>query len=199
MSNAHGWIHGGSVHAMSRGERLEERRKRGEKSIVERERERETEEKQRKRDEMWRARIEQPVSIARGLSFSSSFSSSCSRTLLLLLLLLLLAGLRLAADHSYQHNYKLGSRLSVSLTSLHPSRRNTRSLSRPGETFVVVVVSSSSSSSSLSSSFSVFAFLLTVDCSYLASVADSTDPQKTLYRVLGECLRRAIDNCSRAI
>lgn len=26
------------------------------------------------------------------------------------------AGLRRAADHSYQHNYKLGSRLSISLT-----------------------------------------------------------------------------------
>ena len=61
----------------------------------------------------------------------------------------LLVGLRLAADHSYQHNYKLGSRLSVSFTSLHPSRRNTRSLSRPGETFLFLLFPSLLSCSAL--------------------------------------------------
>lgn len=87
--------------------------------------------------------IEQPVSIARGFtlfsfSFFSTFRSyfSFSSSSPPRLLLLFFVGLRRAADHSYQHNYKLGSRLSVSLTSLHPSRRNTRSLSRPGETVV---------------------------------------------------------------
>lgn len=86
------------------------------------------------------------MSIARGfIPCSSTLFSLLAHTLLLLLLLLLrlllFVGLRLAADHSYQHNYKLGCRLCVSLTSPHPSRRNTRSLSRPGEIFVFVFFS----------------------------------------------------------
>lgn len=68
---------------------------------------------------------------------SYSSSSSCATTTSSSAL----RWLRRAADHSYQHNYKLGCRLCVSLTSPHPSRRNTRSLSRPGETFVFVFFS----------------------------------------------------------
>ena len=127
-------------------------------------------EREKKKEE--RRYTEQPVSIARGFTLSSPFLSSPP------LLLLLFAGLRRAADHSYQHNYKLGSRLSVSLTSLHPSRRNTRSLSRPGKTSVVFFF------------FFFFFFFSAVFCSFRVSsdhgcllssrrvlpVADSTGP-----------------------
>ena len=120
-------------------------------------------EREKKKEE--RRYTEQPVSIARGFTLFSPFLSSPP------LLLLLFAGLRRAADHSYQHNYKLGSRLSVSLTSLHPSRRNTRSLSRPGKTSL----SSSSSSSPLSSA--PFAFLgCLLSSRRVLPVADSTGP-----------------------
>lgn len=108
-------------------------------------------ETRRKKKQKGRKNIEEPcieqlMSIARGfIPCSSTLFSLLAHTLLLLLLLLLrlllFVGLRLAADHSYQHNYKLGCRLCVSLTSPHPSRRNTRSLSRPGEIFVFVFFS----------------------------------------------------------
>lgn len=81
--------------------------------------------------------------FCRASSFRSSLLSFAPSSLLPFV------GLRRAADHSYQHNYKLGSRLSVSLTSLHPSRRNTRSLSRPGETFLFFFRSLSSCSNAL--------------------------------------------------
>lgn len=129
-------------------------------------------------------RIEQTVSSARGFtSCSSSLSSLPSGLLLLLLLLLLLrllffVGLRRAADHSYQHNYKLGCRLSVSLTLLHPSRRNTRSLSRTGETFVFVFffLHLFYLLLLLLPVFLSFVFLPTVDSFYLVAVASAVNP-----------------------
>lgn len=156
------------------------RRKRGEESIDEGERQ---EARKRRKKNVRGVCIEQPVNIARGFTLSSPFPffssfrsySSFSFSSSPRLLLLFFVGLRRAADHSYQHNYKLRSRLSVSLTSLHPSRRNTRSLSRPGETvvfFFFFFFSSAPSSAPL-------AFLPTVDSFYLAaasSIANSTDP-----------------------
>lgn len=151
------------------------------------------------------ARIEQPVSIARGFTPSAVLPLSSpppARILLLLLLLLLMlfVGLRRAADHSYQHNYKLGSRLSVSLTSLHPSRRNTRSLSRPGETSVLLhlllLLAVSSVSFSLSASFA--SFHRTVNSFYLTVAADANGPSKNS----AECslnVHGAIGNSQRAI